>query len=442
MSSESDGNSEMEIMEDDENWTKAKRKNRKAKRKRTKELTQEEINNVILGATSTSATKTPQINTTQKATSKNNQTNKNTNTKNTNFSPLMKEINQKKYQHLFYITIEANYTRINFTDYWGKIYPNTKDIILKTKLGLLLKTDTAKESITNTLNKMIELGKILRYTEPSPNTKSIRSEITSTSYSVVIGSVEQEIEDQSISDYLNKCKLEHRYCKRIISRTTNNPTSFIRIITSSQETSTTLLTEGLFFKYRHYPVYPSKPPPPAPKPCNKCFSFEHATEDCKTAVKCSKCLGNHSSSKCTSTLPPKCNSCHSDDHQAWSYKCPNRPKAPIQGVPNIQIKSLNKKSHEISSEKKKSRIHQPITMHDTIINTYINELNNPANTDREELLTQLRKRFMYNYRADTTAVFTGNRVYILIFDMELQDHSSPTELINQSVNFQYEHVAH
>ena len=84
MSSESDGNSNVEIAEDNENWTKVERKERKAKRKRTIEISQEDINNITLGQTSTSVTKTQQINTTQKTTtSKNNQTNKNINNKNT-----------------------------------------------------------------------------------------------------------------------------------------------------------------------------------------------------------------------------------------------------------------------------------------------------------------------------------------------------------------------
>lgn len=291
----------------------------------------------------------------------------------------------------------------------------------------MLKTNTSKESIVHTLNKMVEIGKIEKYAESSPNTTHTKTISTDTSYSVIIDSVEHEIEDHSISEYLNKCKLNHRYCKRIISSTTNKPTTLIRIITSSQDTSTTLLSEGLFFKYRHYPVYPSRPSPPSPKPCSRCLSFEHTTENCNTPVKCFKCAGNHPSNKYSSTLPPKCSSCQAEDHQAWSHKCPNRPKSTIQGIPNIQIKPLNKKSHEVSAERKKnSRIHQPITLHDTIINTYVNELNNPANTNREELLVQLRKKFIYNYRVETTAVFTGNKVYILIFDMELQDHRTNT----------------
>lgn len=204
MSSTSDGLSEMEIGEEDTTWSEArsKKEKRKAKRRKTQEFTQEEINNIIIGP-STTNTKTTQISGTQKEIiSKNIQSNKNQPTKHTNYSPIMDEIKKQIYNHLFYINTEANYTRFSFTDYWGKIYPNSKDTILKTKHGLLLKTNTSKESIVHTLNKMVEIGKIEKYAESSPNTTHTKTISTDTSYSVIIGSVEHEIEDHTISEYL------------------------------------------------------------------------------------------------------------------------------------------------------------------------------------------------------------------------------------------------
>ena len=442
MSSESDG-SEMEVVEDTQDWTQAKvdRKNKKRKRN---QYTQEEINNIITGnIPHTSQTKTTEINSATKNTEgKNSQTNKNI-IPNKNRFPHINEIYHKKYKHLFYITAESSYTRSDFTNLWSKIYPNIKDIILQTKKGFLLKTDTPEKSVTQSLSKMVEIGRVLSFHKTSPNTK-IAAPPASPSYSIIIANVELDIEDKTISEVLIEHKLDHRYCKRIVSRSTNKPTSFIRIITGSQITFETLLTEGLFFNYRHYPVYPSKPPPPTPQPCSKCLAFDHTTEACSTPIKCSKCLGTHSSNKCSSTLPPKCTSCGSEEHQAWSFKCPNRPKAPIDGIPNVQIKSLNKKSHEVSEKNKNHRIHSPVTIHDTIINTYINEINDPINKSREELLIKLRKRFINNFNVDTTAVFSGNRVYILIFEMDTQDPYSPTEPTNsptnQSTNVQHEYV--
>lgn len=100
-------------------------------------------------------------------------------------------------------------------------------------------------------------------------------------------------------------------------------------------------------------------------------------------------------------------------------------------------KAAQKKSHDISPDRKKSRIHDPVTIHDLIINTYINGLNDPKNVNRAELLQKLRKRFIDNFKVDTTAVFSGSRVYILIFDLDNEDVSSPTEPINSSINIQH-----
>lgn len=435
MSTDSDGSySEME-MDDEGEWRKVKYKRKARDRlesssKKNKHLSTKEIRQVILGPDSnknTQTTKTTQIiPPTKTQTSKNNQ--------HKNFSPIMNEVTHKKYKHMFFLTTDAG--RISFCDFWEKIYQKTDDEILKTKTGLLLKTNQDKDNITETLQNLVKVKRIQNFKETSTNNKSTPSTPTA-SYSVVIGSVEQEIEEKRISEHLQDLKLEHRYCKRIVSKATQTPTTLIRIISGSLHTFETLLKEGLFYKYRHYPVYPSKPPNPTPKPCSKCLSFAHPTESCNTPPSCPKCYGTHPLNKCTSTLPPKCTGCGSEDHQAWSFKCPKRPTKPIAGVPNIQIKSLNKKTHEISPEKKKSRIHDPVTIHDLIINTYINGLNDPKNVNRAELLQKLRKRFIDNFKVDTTAVFSGSRVYILIFDLDNEDASSPTEPINSSINIQH-----
>lgn len=71
-----------------------------------------------------------------------------------------------------------------------------------------------------------------------------------------------------------------------------------------------------------------------------------------------------------------------------------------------------------------------------IINTYIRKLNKPKNINREELLYKLKKRFITEYKIGTTAVFSGNRLYILMFDMEDPNKPSPTELVDTNVNRQ------
>lgn len=134
----------------------------------------------------------------------------------------------------------------------------------------------------------------------------------------------------------------------------------------------------------HYAVYTSAPPPPAPLPCAKCLEFTHKTADCSTPIKCFKCGENHVTSKCKSELPPKCIKCGSTEHQAWAFQCPQRPKQPIEGISNLPVKTLNNKSREITNaDKKTSRIHNPLTIHDVIINTYVDELNKPESMNRD-----------------------------------------------------------
>lgn len=445
------GGSDMEVVSD-ENWiTKMSKKNKSKKRirkekdipdgtKKAKQLSQEDINRIILGDSHSNHTKTTKEINTQK-TMESNTTNKNQlqiYSKNTNInnSPKMKEIIFKKFKHIYYLSANENYTRTELIGLWEKIYPEQKDIIISTKKGFILKTNNDK--VEDTLGKMTELGQIECFKESSPNSKPQTSSQTD-SYSVVIASVQLDMDEKVLSEELDKQNLKHRYCKRIVSKATQKPTTLIRIITGSQQTFETLLAEGFYFKYQHYPVYPSKPPVPLPQPCKKCLSFDHPTDSCNNNLKCTKCFGSHSVNKCTSTLPPKCTSCNSEEHQAWSLHCPKRPTKPIEGIPNIQIKSLNKKSNEISPVKRNSRIHSPVTIHDCIINTYINKLNDTKNVNREELLSKLKKRFVNDFNIDTNAVFSGSRVYILMFDLETQE-TSPTEPINGLTNIQHSHV--
>lgn len=211
----------------------------------------------------------------------------------------------------------------------------------------------------------------------------------------------------------------------------------IRIITSCSNSSEKLLNEGLFYKHRHYPVYPSNPPAPIPQPCARCHSYTHTHEHCNNAIKCTKCGGSHHHSKCNSQLPAKCASCGSEEHAAWSLKCPRRPTKPIEGIPNIQIKPLNKKSRDIDPKiTKNTKIHSAITIHDMIIDTYIHKLNKTNNTNRDELITKLRKRFISQYSIDTVAHFSGSRLYLLMFDLEDPMTSSPTQPIHSPNNVQ------
>jgi predicted molibdopterin-dependent oxidoreductase YjgC len=62
-----------------------------------------------------------------------------------------------------------------------------------------------------------------------------------------------------------------------------------------------------------------------------------------------------------------------------------------------------------------------------IIDTYIDKINNPKHTNREELIQKLRKKFIKQYNIDTSAVFSGNRLYSLMFDIISPQSISPTD---------------
>lgn len=355
-----------------------------------------------------------------------------------NYSANMKGITNKKYNLLYYIKAPDAMLRRDISEIWDKEHPNTDDIILTTKQGFLLKTNQNKSAILSTLNKLVQEGKINSFKETQPS-NSIKNQSTSDSratYSVVVGLVEQEISEEEISQHLKQLQIEHRYCKRITSRATNRPTLMIRIITSCFKSSEKLLNEGVFYRHRYYPVYPSNPPAPIPQPCSRCQSFTHTRENCNSPIKCTKCGGPHHFYNCVSQRPPKCASCGSEEHSAWSLKCPRRPTKPIEGIPNAQIKPLNKKTREMDATiTKNSKIHSPVTIHDMIVDTYIYKLNKDNKINREELIAKLRKRFVSQYAIDTIAHFSGNRLYILMFDLE-NPTTSPTQPIQGNNNIQ------
>lgn len=179
---------------------------------------------------------------------------------------------------------------------------------------------------------------------------------------------------------------------------------------------------------RIYRVTESKPPKPIPVPCGRCCSFQHTTEKCNTPPKCTKCLGPHNSNNCKSPLPIKCLACNEEGHAAWSIKCPKRPTEPINGLPNVKIRCTNKTSKELPPETtRNNRIHEPITTHDYIINKYKLNLNKTENIDREAIIKKLRRRFVEDFNIDTSVVFFGNSMYILMFDLLHTERNSPTE---------------
>lgn len=356
-----------------------------------------------------------------------------------NYSAKMKEITNKQYKYLYYINTKNEMSRIEMADMWNQQFPSiTNDIILKTQKGFLIKSDTDKYKLLSVMAKLTASNKITNYKETSASATPNKQIVPPLSFSAIISSVEVYIDDQHISEHLTQQNISHRYCKRIKSRATGKDTTLIRIISGCSSSYQNLLNNGVFYKNRHYPVYASNPPQPIPQPCKKCSEFDHTIENCTNPIKCDKCSGNHHPNKCTSNETPKCVACGSEDHKAWSFKCPKRPTAPIEGIPNTTIKPLNKRSKDISPQITcNTKIHSNITIHDLIINTYVTKINKPKNTNRDELITKLRKRFIQLYNIDTTLAFSGNKMYILMFDLDQPNSDSPTEPTTGENNRQY-----
>lgn len=216
---------------------------------------------------------------------------------------------------------------------------------------------------------------ISEYSETHNKTKEAHT-IPIASYAAVIQGVEFDITDQEISKHLAEISINHKFCR----------------LKSNWEEER-LLNEGIYFKHRHYPVYTSPPPAPIPVPCAKCMEYTQTTANCTNPIKCTKCFGTHHTNSFNSPLPPKCRACQSEDYHVWSMKCPKRPTASIEGIPNAKIRSLNKPSAKIDPKLvKQSRIHKPITIHDHIVTTYLNKLNKRQNTNRPKLTEEGRKK--------------------------------------------------
>lgn len=350
---------------------------------------------------------------------------------NEKFTPINRDKNC--YSSLYFLNSSTTTSRVEMAQHWGRISPLSTDVILQTSKGFLLKSNTAKEQLIKLLSVLIQSKAIDSFTETSARTNDRTQTAPPETFAAVITQVDFEIEDQTISQALNDNNIIHRFCKRIISRASTKPTTLIRIITGNAEAFRRLMNEGVFVLNKHFRAAPSSPPPPMPQPCSKCTQFTHTTEQCPNEIICSKCNGNHRTDRCTTNLPIKCTSCGAADHVAWSIKCPRHPKKPIEGIPNTQIKPLNKKTREMDKNfTRNKRIHEPITIHDFILNTYSRKINKPSTTNRDQLIQALKKRFIKEYNIDTTVAFTGNWMYILMIDLEYPEDPSPTQPTNGS----------
>lgn len=217
----------MEIEEIDDTFKTPPRLKKKRKRrsqgKQEENYTESEINQIIIG-TSQQKISNIKIPTFNKNPSDNDNHARNipqkAPTTNYNYySQKIKNVINKEYKNVFYINTNNNTNRFNLVDKWIGYFPNAKDIILKTSKGFVLKSDNDKNILKTTLKLMQQAKIILNFEESKPIPRAIQHKSTDPSSSCVIGQVE-DLEDTVISQHLHDCGIEHRFCKRIISRTT------------------------------------------------------------------------------------------------------------------------------------------------------------------------------------------------------------------------------
>lgn len=334
--------------------------------------------------------------------------------------------------HTFVVYTPPTTTRVQLAIKWEEVNADSQDVIIKQENNFVIKTNNANKA-TESLQLLLQQNVLTSFKKIETTNTTMQQTYTNRhitpSYSVVATGVDMDITDEMFLSHLQRLNLQIRFCRRIISRQRGTPTLMMRLITGDLNTYEKLINErAVHFLGRVFRIIESKPPAPVPAPCSRCNLFDHRTEECKKPVKCNKCQGPHPTTACKSPLPVKCAACNSEEHAAWSMRCPRRPTAPIEGIPNVKVKCLNKRTAEVTpTVAAESRIHNPITTHDHIINKYKHQLNKTTNINREELLKKLRKRFLDEFDIDTSVVFFGNHMYILMFDMLLPNRNSPTE---------------
>ncbi|KAL3289309.1 hypothetical protein HHI36_003739 [Cryptolaemus montrouzieri] len=141
--------------------------------------------------------------------------------------------------------------------------------------------------------------------QSSSNLKAPRK----TSYSCVVKFIPLDYSIEEIEDNLKSYNISFHKCWRIISMSTNKPTSLIRVITFCKNSIDKLLINGFPIYGRIHEVKPSKVPPLLVKYCSTCQKTDHMAPDCQEKPACASCGENHRSAACPSIKNPKCPNC-------------------------------------------------------------------------------------------------------------------------------------
>ncbi|XP_044745150.1 uncharacterized protein LOC123307014 [Coccinella septempunctata] len=145
-----------------------------------------------------------------------------------NFSIKMKGIQNTEYDNLFYIMVnnEEIKDRIQMSDLWNTKNSKNKDVILKTKIGYLLKSNNDKEKLQKTLEELQQQKKILSFKETIARGPRREKTDPQHAYSVVLSKSNRnntpttwkdffrhELPPYIIKSIKNKRKIYREYCK-------------------------------------------------------------------------------------------------------------------------------------------------------------------------------------------------------------------------------------
>lgn len=139
---------------------------------------------------------------------------------------------------------------------------------------------------------------------------------------LIIKGIQMETTSEEIQQELERQRITTTKVYRIVSRATQQPTTFIRIHLNNPDNSPGLLLEGFYMNYFHFRVERARPPPTSIKQCYKCQEFNHVSTDCKNQVKCLRCAENHHHKECPKEKnDASCANC-GGAHSSVSRQCP------------------------------------------------------------------------------------------------------------------------
>jgi hypothetical protein len=138
-------------------------------------------------------------------------------------------------------------------------------------------------------------------------------------FSVVVRDVPQDISAEEIAALCPPLSIVKAW--RIVSRKSNRPTSFIRVLSTDRVTVDYMLINGIVLYGRTFECETSHPPTPTPLQCPRCFQFGHGQAECTNKAICPKCPESHPPNRCPAK-EPSCSSCNGP-HPAWSRACPS-----------------------------------------------------------------------------------------------------------------------